>query len=870
MRKYHQQQLLDLVKTLQEAHGEIKVMLFSGEKHALLALLSDCQESAVRIGGFIEQMEGEGTKTVTFLESYCELLYQISIFSDGSGNGAGLLKQLRKQLHIIENSIKNELKPDRLEMLFIPYKASMWDSMESVWMAAQKDPKCTAIVMPIPYYDKNADGTLAQMHYEGEQYPDYVPVADWRKYCLEERHPDVIVTCNPYDGGNLVTSIHPDFYNQRLKDFSDLLLYIPYFVSIEDVPTHFCICAGTLFADRIIVQSDKVKETYLQEFHKFEREKNRIGRFGKAETKFVALGSPKFDKVIGTKREDCSIPGEWIKHIKKPDGSSKQVILYNTSIFGALKENEKALCKLRYVFNCFRDRDDTVLLWRPHPLNDITYETMRPQLYQEYLDIVTEYKQQGFGIYDDTADMNRAIAISDAYYGDMSSLVILYQMTGKPVMIQNVDISKESQSVSLSFGNLFDDGDDFWFTAREFNGLFKMDKQTWKTEYMGCFPDEPVDGQRLYGQIASCEGKLYFAPDFASTIAEYDTTSRKFRKIEIPYLEGTFFQDFSGTKFNEVFHYQDWLFFIGSYYPGILRLNIKNGRADIYTEWLAPLSELAAEFGGPYFKSACVVDTCIAIAALNANAVVLFDMVSCKSIVHEVGNKANRYTGICFDGNDYWLSPRYAGSVVRWSPETSYKEYDRFPANFSYGKVSFWGICYISGHVWLFPNQANMTLKINIGDESITVSEEFPTESHSDDPASEYIYLRVLDGKIFAFTGKSKKLIKYDCEFQQRQEDHIVVSADDLSVLVRTDIFNKDIAACTTPWDCMFFENHWQSLADYLAGTVRFNEQEEAGKLSARQIEICKNTISNADGTSGEKVYAHCKHALLHDSGGKQ
>ena len=34
----------------------------------------------------------------------------------------------------------------------------------------------------------------------------------------------------------------------------------------------------------------------------------------------------------------------------------------------------------------------------------------------------------------------RAIAFSDAYYGDQSSVVELYKKTGKPIMIQNVDI----------------------------------------------------------------------------------------------------------------------------------------------------------------------------------------------------------------------------------------------------------------------------------------------------------------------------------------------------------------------------------------------------------------------------------------------
>ena len=48
-----------------------------------------------------------------------------------------------------------------------------------------------------------------------------------------------------------------------------------------------------------------------------------------------------------------------------------------------------------------------------------------------------QYRSEGWGIYDDTADLDRAIALSDAYYGDPSSLVHLCKEKGMPVMMQN-------------------------------------------------------------------------------------------------------------------------------------------------------------------------------------------------------------------------------------------------------------------------------------------------------------------------------------------------------------------------------------------------------------------------------------------------
>ena len=82
-----------------------------------------------------------------------------------------------------------------------------------------------------------------------------------------------------------------------------------------------------------------------------------------------------------------------------------------------------------------------VLMWRPHPLIESTLTSMRPQLWETYRAIRDRYLAEGWGIYDDTADLDRAITVSDAYYGDGSSVVQLYQQTGKPVMIQNVEIT---------------------------------------------------------------------------------------------------------------------------------------------------------------------------------------------------------------------------------------------------------------------------------------------------------------------------------------------------------------------------------------------------------------------------------------------
>lgn len=447
MRKAQKKQAEDFIQLLGRAHDGIKKTIETNNDAAALDLLSQCQECAIRLGEIIEEAEGEDFATIPLIEDYCELAYQIyeDISRNLPVNVNQVCKALRRSLVKMENSVKNDI-PERKEAVFLPYKASMWDSLESVWKAADEDPNCDAYVVPIPYYDKNPDGSFREVHYEGEEYPDYVPVTDFREYDLARRRPDMIFIHNPYDECNYVTSVPPEFYSKNLKQYTDKLVYIPYFVLGEIDPdnqdavegmAHFCTVPGVINADAVVVQSENIRKAYIDVLTKATGEKTR----SYWEKKILGLGSPKMDKVTESSEDEFVIPEDWKKILKRPDGSRKKVILYNTSVTALLHEGEKMLQKMRSVFGIFKENiEDVALLWRPHPLIKATIESMRPQLWMDYELLERQYRAEGWGIYDDSAQLNRAIALCDAYYGDGSSLVQLCQKAGKPVMIQNVEI----------------------------------------------------------------------------------------------------------------------------------------------------------------------------------------------------------------------------------------------------------------------------------------------------------------------------------------------------------------------------------------------------------------------------------------------
>lgn len=442
MKRLNRQEMTGIIGTLKKANH-----LAAGKETApeqKISILTKCQDSAITLGEALERYGAVGEQIIHLLEDYCEALYQQSQFLENADVQKEFHDGISALLSMIEEKIAKELPEDKKVVVFLPYKASMWDSLESVWKAADEDEECDAYVVPIPYFDRNPDGSFGTMHYEGSEYPEYVPIYSWEEFSLPDMKPDMVFIHNPYDEFNYVTSIHPAFYVPQLKKYAKKVIYIPYFVlgkadmsnpEAEEKIQMFAMQPGVLNADKVIVESEEVKEAYVSVLSKQFGEKHRPVW----EEKILGIGSPKFDKVTNTTVEDVIIPDDWKPVLYQSDGTRKKVILYNTSVSALLKHREEMLEKMKEVFQVFYEsRDEVALLWRPHPLIQATISSMVPSLWTEYEKLVEEYRQAGWGIYDDTADLNRALALADAYYGDGSSVVKLCQEKGMPVMIQDV------------------------------------------------------------------------------------------------------------------------------------------------------------------------------------------------------------------------------------------------------------------------------------------------------------------------------------------------------------------------------------------------------------------------------------------------
>ena len=307
----------------------------------------------------------------------------------------------------------------------------------------------------------------------------------------------------------------------------------------------------------------------------------------------------------------------------------------------------------------------------------------------------------------------------------------------------------------LTFSGLYDDGENFWVTMFRFNALFKINKKSFKAEYKGSFPNESATIPCLYIDVAFYDGKLYFAPHQAKEIAGYDIESGVFFKISVPSLKKTN----ESARFISLFQYDRYIFFAREN-GVILRYSPKDGGLQ-YFDCLGEDKDIR-------FGAVCTNENVLVLASNNTKSVLIFNMDSCESDLNYIAYERGEFSGICFDGNNYWLSPLREGNVIKWNGiDKNCETFSDYPKDFAVanGKQSFFSAHYVSGFVWLFPQNANMALKINVCDGTFSVAEEFQQKL---DCAGDtiflinYLFATVSGNIIYAFVEKTNEFVSLD------------------------------------------------------------------------------------------------------------
>ena len=294
---------------------------------------------------------------------------------------------------------------------FLPYKRSMWDSMESVYeecLASGIDAHC----MPIPYYRLKEDMKIDCIDSDFKYFGD---IAEDVKN-LEKIKPDYIAIQYHYENQNRVTNMLPEYFTKALKEkYKAKIVFLPYGIGFGD-PRLIEIFPGVRDVDYLFHDRAEVIDNFIEAWKQYGVDfTGRVWGFG----------SPKIDAAKKAAARKV-IPDEWKDTIK-----DNPVTLVITSLMPYIRNPYVKLLEYRQAV--YRERKKgNVVLFRPHPLMRNTIRAMLPETTGYYGLLMNDLYAMDGVIIDESEYLERAMSAADYLVSDPSSVLEMWKATGKP------------------------------------------------------------------------------------------------------------------------------------------------------------------------------------------------------------------------------------------------------------------------------------------------------------------------------------------------------------------------------------------------------------------------------------------------------
>ncbi len=601
----------------------------------------------------------------------------------------------------------------RYEIVFMPYKAEMWDSLESVWRAACADPRCIVRTVPIPYQSLDPQSNALSEEYDEDRFPSYVEITHYKDYDLSLHNPDMIFIHNPYDAYNRVTRVHPEFFSSNLIRYTDKLVYIPYFVSLGELHSSLPGMPSARNSWKIFVDSETTRQDYL--------------RFGRLDpNQVVALGTPKLDYMDERMRQSVPMPSEWEAALQ-----GRKVFFYNTSIGKLLSDNEHAIRYMQEIFQYFRENQDIAIIWRPHPLNINTLNAMLPHVLKSYLQLIEEFKKLPNAVYDESQEMHTAILCSDAYIGDTSSVLVPYSYTGKPILTllaQQYRFNPDAWGINPAWHEYDEEpyipisvtpgairNGVLYAPGRNRGGAFSLDLATGGFTLTSIVPAELYREPQLFVTSVVYNDTLWFIPARAAKAMSYHYRTGEIEEYALPTVDNC-----RRMPFTKAVQNNEHLWMLSDRSNTVVRLDLETGEM---SEREISTSDFknGHQFSG--FTDGVIHNNDLWVALSNSPAVVRIDPASYESTLYELDFLPTPMCGIVSDGLSLWLFLDTDPYVVQWNPYTNETWlHDKFPEGFNGGTQPFSGALFDGNDIWLIPYDANMIVKVSAetGEKSVS------------------------------------------------------------------------------------------------------------------------------------------------------
>ena len=321
----------------------------------------------------------------------------------------------KKEILMTQNyalEISRQPKKEKITLVFVIWMESMWNSLRSVYEKAAQDSRFEAYIIAQPH-TSNREGKINQnpaYDFLAPLYKNVIPACkDGKWFDVRTVHPDYVFYTYPYS-----SFYHENYTPESVRKVAKVCL-IQYGFNIEDNAI-FDHMYNFLFSKNVAMHFVCCK-TALEHL-------NRYYKHSKKEyPKIVNLGFPRFDLVKRTVPEENMVKPcvlwtpRWTSPMQRNYDSGSSFLAYHQSFLGFAASH--AECSF---------------IVRPHPLMFQNFLAEGLMTQDEIDSFHRECERLGNVSVDESADYLKSVNSADIFITDLSSLIVEFFVTGKPVI----------------------------------------------------------------------------------------------------------------------------------------------------------------------------------------------------------------------------------------------------------------------------------------------------------------------------------------------------------------------------------------------------------------------------------------------------
>lgn len=460
------------VSVLDEMMENCTAQMQEQQYEDVLSVLPELQQLVVDFGTLLEEVRGETNpcvqKVVAKIQEYCDALYALYEQLNTRLQELDTLKigqqpadvpdadaTVRASYEAFARSytkMKAEIQQfciARRSVLFICTGMREWHAYEHLCDEERQKADTDVYIVCVPTVFKDVYGHAEygqntedantmriQDHIQNlyGEFADNIQFMPWQKVNLALLAPGTIYIQDPYDGENPCLTISPIYYAGNLRKYTKNLIYVPAYkvkeFGAEDTTDlynmkHYVTAPALMYADQIYVQSENMRQRYLECLVEFSGEAYRA---------------------IWERKISVS---EFVFQSEAGKDTSQKTILYCIGENELANLGKRAFAHVESRLQVFADNHENLqvqICFYPPRLSDWEVDLQRVKTLTEMLRTYAEtnkawctlekpQKQEDLAAYRERLAMN-----GDAYYGSPSPYVHAFTLREKPVMLASTEI----------------------------------------------------------------------------------------------------------------------------------------------------------------------------------------------------------------------------------------------------------------------------------------------------------------------------------------------------------------------------------------------------------------------------------------------